>query len=144
MPRTDIPLDRNGLEVLGADDCLELLASRPVGRLAFVDHGEPNILPVTYAVTHGGIAFRTTSGSKFDVAIMGRPVAFEVDGLDPHHRTGWSVVVRGVAELVDDDVRVAELEQRDLQPWSAHAADGAWVLVRAEEISGRRLVTQDG
>lgn len=139
MTRTDLPLDRNGLEVLGPAECLELLASRPVGRLAFVHDGGPMILPITYVMTHGGIAFRTTAGSKFDVAIMGRPVAFEVDGLDVARRTGWSVVVQGIAELVDDADRVAELEQRDLQPWSAHAVAGSWILVHAEEISGRRL-----
>lgn len=133
-------LDRNGLEVLGPDECLELLASQPVGRLAFLHEGGPMILPVTYVVSHGGVAFRTAAGSKLDTAIMGRPVAFEVDGLDMDRRLGWSVVVQGVVEVVDDPEREAELEDRDLQPWSDHVADGAWVLLRAEEISGRRIL----
>ena len=139
MGTTTTHLDRNGLEVLGPDECLRLLASEPVGRLAFVLDGGPTILPVTYVVSHGGVAFRTASGSKLDTALMGRPVAFEVDGFDRDRRTGWSVVLRGVAEFVDDPDRIDELDERDLHPWSAHAEDGAWVLVRADEISGRRL-----
>ncbi len=139
MSTTTPHLDRNGLEVLGPDECLRLLGSEPVGRLAFVAKGGPTILPVTYVVSHGGVAFRTAAGSKLDVALMGRPVAFEVDGIDRDRRTGWSVVLRGVAEFVEDPDRIAELDERDLHPWSAHAEHGAWVHVRADEISGRRL-----
>ena len=139
MTRTTAYLDRNGLEVLGPDECLALLASQPVGRLAHLHEGAPTILPITFVVSHGGVAFRTAAGSKLDTAMMGRPVAFEVDGFDTDRRTGWSVVLRGVAEYVEDHDRLAELEERDLRPWSAHAEDGAWVLVRADEISGRRL-----
>ncbi len=139
MSSTTTHLDRNGLEVLGPDECLALLRSEPVGRLAYLHEGGPTILPVTFVVSHGGVAFRTAAGSKLDTALMGRPVAFEVDGIDRDRRTGWSVVLRGIAEYVEDPDRLAELDERDLHPWSAHAEDGAWVLVRAEEISGRRL-----
>ena len=139
MTSTTSHLDRNGLEVLGPDECLDLLRSEPVGRLAFVHDGSPDVLPVTYVVSHGGVAFRTAAGSKLDTALMGRPVAFEVDGFDRERRAGWSVVLKGVAEFVEDPDRIAELDERDLQPWSPHAEDGAWVVVRADEISGRRL-----
>lgn len=139
MSQSTPNLDRHGLEVLGADECLQLLGSQPVGRLAFLHEGGPMILPVNFVPSHGGVAFRTADGSKLDVAIMGRPVAFEVDGFDAEGRTGWSVVVQGVAELVEDEERVAELERRDLHTWSAHAVEGSWTHVRAEEISGRRV-----
>lgn len=139
MTATTPHLDRNGLEVLGPGECLDLLAAAPVGRIAFVHDGAPTILPVTHVVTHGGVAFRSAPGSKLDHAIMGRPVAFEVDGLDVERRTGWSVVLRGVADMVDDAELEAELDQRELEPWSAHVAEGTWVLLRADELSGRRL-----
>lgn len=140
MTRTTPHLDRNGLEVLGPDECLELLASSPVGRIAFVHGGGPKIVPVTHVVSHGGVAFRSAAGSKLDTAIMGRPVAYEVDGLDLERRVGWSVLVQGIAELVDDPARVAALDARGLQSWSEHVADGSWILIRAEEISGRRII----
>lgn len=95
MTNTTTHLDRNGLEVLGPDECLDLLASQAVGRLAYTHVGGPTILPVSYVVSHGGVAFRSASGSKLDA--------------------------------------------RGLEPWSDHLADGAWVLVLAEEISGRRV-----
>ena len=141
MTATTPHLDRNGLEVLGPGECLDLLAASPVGRIAFVHDGAPTILPVTYVLPHGCVAFRTAAGSKLDHAIMGRPVAFEVDGLDPERRTGWSVLLRGVADMVDDDELEAELGERELEPWSDHVAEGTWVLVRADELSGRRLPT---
>lgn len=140
MTPTTIPsLDRHGLEVLGADECLELLRGQPVGRLAFLHEGGPMILPVNFVPSQGGVAFRTADGSKLDVAIMGRPVAFEVDGYDAELRTGWSVLLRGVAELVDDPERAAGLERRHLDTWSVQAHAGSWVHVRVEEISGRRI-----
>ena len=37
--------DRHGLEVIGLDECLTLLASRPYGRLAYFDAGAPSIVP---------------------------------------------------------------------------------------------------
>lgn len=142
MPGTAPHLDRHGLEVLGVDECLALLDSQSIGRVAFVHAGSPHVVPVTYLVGHGGVAFRTGEGSKLDAAIMGRAVAFEVDGIDLDRRAGWSVLLTGTAELVDDADRVAELEEHGLRPWSPHAADGDWVLVRADSLSGRRIPAQ--
>lgn len=136
---TTTHLDRNGLEVLGPTACLDLLASTPVGRVAFARQGAPMVVPVTHVVSHGGVAFRSAPGSKLDHAIMGRPVAFEVDGFDVDRRTGWSVLLTGIAELVDDEEVEAELDALGLVPWAEHVAHGPWVLVRAEEISGRRI-----
>lgn len=139
MTSTTPHLDRNGLEVLGPTECLELLAATPVGRVAFARAGAPMVVPVTHVVSHGGIAFRSTAGSKLDHAIMGRPVAFEVDGFDPDERVGWSVLVTGIADLIDDEEVEAELDARGLDPWVEHVAHGPWIHIRADEISGRRI-----
>jgi nitroimidazol reductase NimA-like FMN-containing flavoprotein (pyridoxamine 5'-phosphate oxidase superfamily) len=47
---------------------LERLQTAPVGRLAFVNAGEPVVFPVNQAVDGVDIVFRTLWGSKLQVA----------------------------------------------------------------------------
>jgi nitroimidazol reductase NimA-like FMN-containing flavoprotein (pyridoxamine 5'-phosphate oxidase superfamily) len=130
-------VDRLGLEVLTPDECWQLVARAPVGRLAFAEDGGPMILPVVHGVVGRRIAFRSAGGGKLGVARMAGPVAFEVDGWDVDHHTGWSVVARGVARSAPDDT--AELDALGLQPWIGPADRGTWVEVVVDEITGRRI-----
>lgn len=139
-PTTTTPTDRNGLEVLGLEECLQLLASVPIGRVAVTDRGQPLIVPVNHRLVGTAVVFQTTEGSKLSAAMLDRPAAFEVDGFDEVARTGWSVLVRGHVELVDDRETLAELDGLDEPAWSLHVDDGRWVALRADEISGRRLL----
>ena len=130
--------DRHGLEVIGLDACLELLASRPYGRLAYLDAGSPSIVPVNHLVDGSTVVLRSLDGGKLGAAIFERPVAFELDDLDFTTRTGWSVVVRGRAEVVED----AEAGEYDtwLDSWAVQdGARSTWVRIIADEVSGRRL-----
>jgi uncharacterized protein len=86
--------DRHGLEVLGLEECLTLLASRPYGRIAYLDAGAPSIVPVNHLVDGSTVVLRSLDGGKLGAAIFERPVAFELDDLDFVTRTGWSVIVR--------------------------------------------------
>lgn len=129
-------LDHQGLEVLDSATCWELVAGTPVGRVAFVDRGEPMILPVNHAVVGHRVVFRTFPGSLLHEALMREPVAFQVDGFDTGERTGWSVVVRGVADLAERD----GLRELDLRPWADTVDRDDWVEIRAEEVTGRRIV----
>lgn len=139
MSGSDATRDRQGLEVLDSNECWELLATAAVGRVAFVDAGEPVILPVNHAVVGHTIAFLTTRGSKLNAAAMSRPVAFEVDEWDADARAGWSVLARGIAELVYDDDEIAGFEASGLQPWATAVERADWVRIRVDELSGRRL-----
>jgi uncharacterized protein len=95
-------IDRHGLEVIGLEECLTLLASRPYGRLAYLDAGAPAIVPVNHLVDGSSVVIRSLDGGKLGAAIFERPVAFQLDDLDFTTRTGWSVLVRGRAEIVED------------------------------------------
>ena len=90
--------DRTGLERLEREDCLRLLASQRVGRVAVVSVGQPLIFPVNYALDGDTVVFRTAAGTKFDAAVRGAPASFEIDSFDALYHTGWSVVVSGRAE----------------------------------------------
>lgn len=133
---SSVPLDHAGLEVLGFDECMELLATQPVGRIAFIDAGEPVILPVNHAVTGLDVVFRTTVGSKLEAALRGAVVAFEVDGWDDLYRTGWSVLVRGRLEEIEAEEVAGVL----LRPYANRVDRDRYVRILADEITGRRIV----
>lgn len=130
-------LDHQGLAIIAPEECWQLLADAPVGRVAFNEAGEPTVLPVNHAVVGHRIVFRTLRGSLLHEALMAEPVAFQVDSFDAIERTGWSVLVRGVADLAEDPATLDELE---LHPWADSVERNDWVEIRAEEISGRRIV----
>jgi len=134
----DAATDRHDLEVLSLQECLTLLGSRPLGRLAYVDKGVPSIVPVNHIVDGRTVVFRALHGAKTDALLMGRPVAFEVDDHDPARAVGWSVLVRGRAEPVDDEE--ARRFAAELDTWAAPTAM-RHVIVRIlpDEITGRRL-----
>src|SRR5580693_4003599 len=100
--------------ILEAEECWALLEARHLGRLAFVDQDGPIVLPINYAVVDGVVIFRTDAGGKLDAAVRGDRLAFEIDGFDALEQTGWSVVVRGAAELVTDAAELGLLQGMSL------------------------------
>lgn len=137
----DAPTDRGGLEVLTLEESYELLRSVPVGRVAFVEGGEPAILPVNHQVDGRSIVFRSGYGSKLDAAWNEVPAAFEVDGWDDGERTGWSVLVRGTAEMVTDEDEIARLDEERDPGWvHEQETSTSWLRLRPNEVSGRRIV----
>lgn len=129
--------DHADLEVLSTDECFDLLASEPVGRVAFIADGDPQIFPITYLVADNRILFRSGEGTKLNAAAHARRVAFEVDSYDAVNHRGWSVVANGHARLVDDDERVQGMEDH-LEPW-VEAARANWIEILVDDISGRRI-----
>lgn len=130
------------LEELSLDECWMLLRGDALGRIAFTTDELITVLPVNYRVVdaHGitpgkWLALRTRPGNVIDRASM--VVAFEIDGVDPTDRQGWSVLVRGTLHHVDPDA-ASFRERFDSDPWLAAERD-AWLIIEPFEISGRRL-----
>jgi nitroimidazol reductase NimA-like FMN-containing flavoprotein (pyridoxamine 5'-phosphate oxidase superfamily) len=134
-----LALDRNGLEVLSMEACLELAGSVPIARVAANGPGSPIILPVTHLVLGTAVVFRTSSGSKLDAAIMNRLVSVEIDEWNLATRTGWSVLLRGTAELVEDEETLQRVSGMVEEPWIQTTREMSWMRVRPDEISGRRI-----
>jgi nitroimidazol reductase NimA-like FMN-containing flavoprotein (pyridoxamine 5'-phosphate oxidase superfamily) len=131
------------LEELSSEQCLQLLRAGTVGRIGIVVHDAPVILPVTYRLVETldltFLAIRTRPGNVIDRA--GLVVAFEVDGIDPVHQQGWSVLVRGTLHHVDP--HSAELDGRfDSHPWLAAERD-SWLVIQPFSITGRQLHPAD-
>jgi uncharacterized protein len=136
---TEHPTDRAGLEILSAEECLELLASVPVGRVGIVTDGEIVVLPVNHVVDGQDPVFCTARGSKLSAAEMQNVAAFEADHYDEQTRTGWSVLITGRAEIVYDEAEVQRLSRGGLHPWATAVERPYWVRIRALSVSGRRI-----
>lgn len=140
--RTTFPDPRTGTEVITPNDCLMLLAQhqRQVGRFAFVDEGMPLIVPVNFVMVEDRVAFCTGTGTKLEAALRNSAVAFEIDHVDEEARTGWSVVVRGRAEVVSSTSQLFALGHVGLVPFGC--SDKAhWVMIYPETITGRRVLS---
>jgi nitroimidazol reductase NimA-like FMN-containing flavoprotein (pyridoxamine 5'-phosphate oxidase superfamily) len=133
--------DRAGLEILHLGDCFLRLESVPVGRIGFVSGGEVVILPVSFLVDGQDVVFRTGTGSKLSALEVGHYVGFEADSYDPATGTGWSVVVNGLAEIVDSGTEAARLDTLGLPSWGGGEAGRTWVRIRPTSITGRSIAS---
>ncbi|MGD8194614.1 pyridoxamine 5'-phosphate oxidase family protein [Herbiconiux sp. P18] len=99
-------------ETLHVEECWRLLNETKVARLAVCDDLGADIFPINYLVESGAIFFRSAPGTKI-VDLTKRPgVAVEIDGTDAGKR--FSVVVRGDAHRLNDDVQITESGVSDL------------------------------
>ena len=131
--------DHAGLKVLSFKECLELVATSGVGRIAFFADGEIEVLPVNYTIDGPSVAFRTGTGSKLEAAVERAVVAFEVDAYDECERTGWSVVIKGKAEVVTDPEVLQRLENSGLRPYATSVPKPEWVVIHPNTITGRQV-----
>ena len=92
--------DRPVLVDLDEATCWELMATAGIGRLVWVDADGPVAVPVNIAVSDGAVVVRTAAYSAMAREVDDSRVALEVDDLDHETRTGWSVLVRGVARVL--------------------------------------------
>lgn len=128
---------RTGVEVIGREECLDLLAGDVVGRIAIVEGTGPLVLPLNYCLVGEHVLFRTGPGSKLR-ASRGGQVCFEVDSFDRVTRSGWSVVVRGRLEEVTELDRDFDAVQHLAEPWLGTSRPNTIRLVPTI-ISGRRV-----
>lgn len=132
-----------GLETLSAEECQTLLANHSFGRVAVWSGEHPAVLPVLYRLLDGDVVFGTAPGEKLVAAVLGQEVVFEIDGIEPARRTGWSVNVVGRAEhLVDhrDKERVMKL---GIEPWAGEYRS-EFIRLRTQRLSGRRIRNDTG
>ena len=129
--------DHAGLEALPPEVCLRLLESVPVGRVSFCADGEVVTLPVNHVVDGQDVVFRTDRGSKLSAADRRDHVAFEADDYDPWTRTGWSVLVKGRAEVVREDAEIQRLSRLGLYPWVTAVDRPFWIRIRPISVTGR-------
>ena len=123
---------------LTAEECWELLSRYDVGRVAVNIPGDgPLVVPVNYVLDGHTVVFRSDSGTKIDALRIG-PVSFELDQIYPASRTGWSVLITGVAY----EATPTEIGDLHVEPW----ADGdklLFVRLIPRTVTGRRIRLPD-
>lgn len=129
----------SGIEILGRQECLGLLATDEIGRLAVVVANTPLVMPVNYALDDETVVFRTDPGTKFDQGPRAR-ASFEVDSFDRARRTGWSVVATGRLEEVTlyDASTFDRVRRLAIDPW-AGGEKAHWMRLVPDRVTGRRI-----
>ena len=122
--------------LLPEDESWGLLGSVALGRLVADVAGEPEIFPVNFVLQDRTVLFRTAEGTKLFAAVMSSPVAFEAD--DHNVAEGWSVIVKGRAQVLNTDAQIRKAERAQLRPWVA-TLKLHYVRVIPSEITGRRF-----
>jgi nitroimidazol reductase NimA-like FMN-containing flavoprotein (pyridoxamine 5'-phosphate oxidase superfamily) len=136
-----VDVDFPHLERLTRAECRQLLPGATVGRLAVPTPNFPTVEPVSFAVVEGEVVVAARADSAADAVPAGTVLSFEADVLDNAQQGGWSVVVTGPVEELDDDV--VALVRPQLGPWPA-ADNDRLLLIRSERITGQRIVTRAG
>lgn len=128
------------LTELSRAESMRLLASVPIGRVVFTQHALPAVRPVNHLVEGDDVVIRTHPGAAIVSAAdpaAGVIVAYEADEISVAARTGWSVIVTGVARLVDDAGDTSRYDAV-LQPWAA--GDMTQIIrISTDIVSGYRL-----
>jgi Pyridoxamine 5'-phosphate oxidase len=127
------------LQQLPEAEALRLLGSAIYGRIIFTAGGLPTVRPVTHIVDRGGIVVRT----HFEFAALENAgptvVAYEADMIDPDERTAWSVMVTGIAHLVEDAEQIGRYETMLPEPWMTDLPRHV-IEIEPEVITGYAVV----
>lgn len=123
-------------------ECLRLIAVTGIGRIvvSVTEWDHPLIRPVNYIFDEPSqsVLIHSAPGSKLHALLRSAKAAFEIDGIDPAGRGGWSVIIVGVCEEITDTTELRRIEGLGLEPW-APGHKGHWIRVRANTVTGRRV-----
>lgn len=129
------------VDELDEDVCWRLLASPPVGRIAFVSDGELMVLPVNHAVDGRSVVFRTGETELLERLARGATVAFQVDDADTADETGWSVLVRGECSEISDAGELERVKGLGLRHWAPGRREH-WLRVTPWSVTGRSIARE--
>ena len=130
--------DGSTLKQLTRDECLQLMASVPVGRIIYTRQALPAVELVNFTMDGDDIIIRTDHSGKLAAAIRGAVVAFEADSVDPARRAGWSVTVIGHSQEVTDPDEIGRLERTGLRSWVPGEPEH-YIRISPGILNGRRL-----
>jgi uncharacterized protein len=139
-PEHELLWDEGDLAEIDPEGCWELLATRPVGRVAVIVGDYASVFPVNYALDGHSAVFRSGAGTKL-WALDRSNVTFQADHVDVARRGGWSVMIKGVGQEVSVENNpnlAARSRAAGADPW-APGPRSRLVRVVADQITGRRI-----
>jgi nitroimidazol reductase NimA-like FMN-containing flavoprotein (pyridoxamine 5'-phosphate oxidase superfamily) len=134
---TDAYWFKSHLREMSREECFERLNAEVLGRVGFNDDLGPVVLPVNYRIREGSVIIATGLETAFARFAVGKLVALEVEDVDPFTESGWTVLVRGCAEMVPHD-GMPETEERP-RPW-AEGPRPLLIRIVPETVTGRWLI----
>ena len=123
---------------LAVHECLRLLRTVTVGRLAIAGDEHPEVFPINYVVDRGTVVFRTAPGTKLAALTAHRNVTFEADAYEPAEGEAWSVVIKGGAVPIASVHERVESLDLPLFPWHT-SPKPHFVRIEPVAITGRRF-----
>jgi uncharacterized protein len=120
-------------ESLSRAECLALLRTARVGRIAYSERALPAIATVPFAVLEESIVVRVDAGTPLAAALRGAVVAFQVD------QGSWSVSCIGHVRPVPAPDEVAAVQAMSSWPEPAPAVSG-FLLIESEGLQGSRFL----
>lgn len=128
----------DGSPILNLDDdqSWTLLENTKHGRLVVNVAGEPDIFPVNYVTSGRKLYLRTAPGNKLAELTINAKVLFETDGILSDE--AWSVVLRGIARVLNTSAEIAEAEALGLKSWVPTLKD-FYVEIVPTSVSGRHF-----
>jgi transcriptional regulator with XRE-family HTH domain len=137
--RRDRPLSTE----LDREECMRLIASGGIGRIAFDGAPGPTVLPVDYVMHDGAIIFRTQVGGPIEQDLrtgledVDLTIGFEVDRIDEVRRRGWSVLVQGpVRHLTVEEL--SSVSDSGMKPWAGGDRE-TYIKITPKRVTGRRI-----
>lgn len=130
---------RPKLRELSPRECWNLIAPGGIGRIAATTNEGPIVLPVNFIVDYASVVIRTTAYGVIGRIAPASELAFEVDRLDEEMRAGWSVLLVGWMERIDDPDDVAALvASHQFEAW-AGGVRNLLLRIRPRRVTGRRI-----
>ncbi|MBK8469336.1 MAG: pyridoxamine 5'-phosphate oxidase family protein [Candidatus Phosphoribacter sp.] len=121
---------------MSTSECWDILDRERFGRLAMAIQGEPDIVPVNFLVDNEKLLMRTAPGTKLTELVINAAVAVEADGREGDE--AWSVVLKGIARMVDSFSETYADDEKHLQTWLP-SDKPIYVEITARSITGRRF-----
>lgn len=132
------------METLDEAECLRLVSTQVIGRLAFVGSFDLTVQPVNYRLADGAILFRTAPDSltgedlRTGIEHAEYKVAFEVDSFDEQAREGWSVLIQGPAHHLDSAPEREKALTAGVESWPDGEKEH-FIKITPVRITGRRV-----
>ena len=132
------------VEMLDESECLRLVSTQVIGRLAFVGSFDLTVQPVNYRLVDGAILFRTAQDSltgedlRTGIEHAEYKVAFEVDSFDDQAREGWSVLIQGPAHHLDSAPERENALTAGVESWPGGEKEH-FIKITPVRITGRRV-----
>jgi nitroimidazol reductase NimA-like FMN-containing flavoprotein (pyridoxamine 5'-phosphate oxidase superfamily) len=130
---------------MSREEAMRRLGTVGLGRVVFTSRALPAIRPVAHLIEDGHVIIRTDEGLTLVNAASaerGTVVAYQADELDPVAHTGWSVVITGLARLIDDPQEAASYEKALRR--QVHGEMGHVIRIYPELVKGVEFVADDG